>query len=60
MSAQDHRRCSAFSLAGDWAFTETGSVVAPTGTIISAAVGKHRFNHEGTFTGEQYSSTGGR
>jgi hypothetical protein len=59
-SAQGHRACSANSLVGDWAYTETGSVVAPTGTIVSAAVGKYTFHRDGTFTGGQYSSTGGK
>jgi hypothetical protein len=59
VSAQGHRSCSTYSLVGDWAYTETGSVVAPTGTILSSAVGKYTFKRDGTFTGVQFSSTGG-
>lgn len=60
-SAQGHRECSPRSLVGDWAYTETGSVVAPapTGIVLSAAVGRYAFDHDGTFTGAQFSSTGG-
>jgi hypothetical protein len=62
-AAQD-RACSNASLRGTWAYTETGSVIAPasptsTITILAAAVGTYTFDNDGNFTGTQYSSANG-
>jgi hypothetical protein len=62
-AAQD-RACSNASLRGTWAYTETGSVIAPTSatttvTILAAAVGTYTFDNDGNFTGTQYSSANG-
>ncbi len=61
-SAQGHR-CSTHGLAGAWAYTETGTVIAPTPSgpvaVVAAAVGRYDFDASGTFTGIQNSSAGG-
>jgi len=57
--AQDGRTCSNASLAGAWGYTETGTVIAPTGPVPAAAVGMYTFDDAGGFSGTQYSSTGG-
>jgi len=58
--AQGHRACSNAGLAGAWGYTETGTVIHPTaGAVSAAAVGIYTFDHAGTFSGTQYSSTGG-
>ena len=59
-SAQGHRTCSNASLAGTWGYTETGTVIGPTGPIPVAAVGSYTFDRAGNFSGAQSSSTGGK
>jgi hypothetical protein len=51
-----HRGCSNASLRGAWGYTETGSVIAPTGpgttvTVLAAAVGEYTFDNEVEFPG---------
>jgi hypothetical protein len=63
-AAAQERGCSSASLRGAWAYTETGSVIAPTPagsttTILAGAVGTYTFDNGGTFTGDQYSSANG-
>jgi hypothetical protein len=58
--AQGHRTCSNASLAGTWGYTETGTVIGPTGPIPVAAVGSYTFDRAGNFSGAQSSSTGGK
>ena len=58
-SARDGRRCSNASLAGAWGFTETGTVIAPTGPAPAAAVGRYDFDGAGNFAGTESSSVGG-
>ena len=57
--AQDGRTCSNAGLAGAWGYTETGTVIAPTGPVPAAAVGMYTFDDAGGLSGTQYSSTGG-
>ncbi len=55
------KRCEGRGLAGSWAYTETGTVVAPTGaTAVTGAVGRYTFDREGTFTAIQWTSTQGQ
>lgn len=60
VSAQDRRACSNATVRGAWGYTETGSVIAPTGAVVAAAaVGRYEFDREGFFEGEQNSSANG-
>lgn len=59
-SAQGHRACSNAVVAGTWGYTETGTVIGPTGPISVAAVGSYTFDRAGSFFGAQSSSTGGK
>ena len=59
-SAQGHRACSNASVAGTWGYTETGTVMPPTGPISVAAVGSYTFDRAGNFSGAQSSSSGGK
>lgn len=55
---RDGRIYSRARLAGEWGYTETGTVVLPTGVLVSAAaVGTYTFDNSGNFTGTQYSNT---
>jgi hypothetical protein len=61
--AQEHH-CAVPGLAGAWAYTETGTVIVPTGatttmSVVAAAVGRYDLEWDGTFTGTQNSSTNG-
>lgn len=58
--AQGHRTCSNAGVAGTWGYTETGTVMSPTGPVLVAAVGTYTFDHAGSFSGTQSSSTGGK
>jgi len=60
MSAQDEGSCSNASLAGQWRYTVTGTVILPTGAAPMAVVGKAGFDDPGNFSGWQTSSVGGR
>ena len=59
-SAQGHRACSNASVAGTWGYTETGTVMPPTGPVLVAAVGTYTFDRAGSFSGAQSSSSGGK
>jgi len=55
---RDTRTYSHARLAGEWGYTETGTVVLPTGALVNAtAVGIYTFDDSGNFTGTQYSNT---
>jgi hypothetical protein len=53
------RTCSGRELVGAWGYTETGTAIAPTGQLPSAAVGRYMFEPDGTFSGTQESSVNG-
>lgn len=53
------RMCSGRELVGAWGYTETGTAIAPTGQLPSAAVGRYTFEPDGTFSGTQESSVNG-
>lgn len=61
--AQD-QRCTNPGLVGAWAYTETGTLIAPTvptpTAMLSVVVGRYTFDADGTFTGTQASSTAGQ
>jgi len=54
-------RCSKRSLAGEWGFTETGTVLPPSAStpIEVVAVGRYDFGTDGTFKGKQHASVAG-
>ena len=55
---RDGRTYSRVRLAGEWGYTETGTVLLPNNVLVNgAAVGKYTFDDSGNFTGTQYSST---
>jgi hypothetical protein len=57
--SMDHRTCSNPSVAGDWAFTETGTVIPATGAAPFAAVASYRLDSNGNLIGTATSSLGG-
>ena len=58
-SSMDDRTCSNASVAGDWAYTETGSVIPATVAVPFAAVAKYTLDADGNLTGTATSSSGG-
>jgi len=56
LQAKDHKKCSIESTAGDWAFTDIGSVI---GVGPFAAIGTFTLDGEGSVVGEQTNSVGG-
>jgi hypothetical protein len=54
------KRCEISGLAGSWAYTESGTIVTPSGTPVTAAVGRYTFDRDGTFTAIQWTSTLGQ
>jgi hypothetical protein len=56
-SAQGKSGCP--SVAGEWAYTKTGTLPPPTGPVPYAAVGKLEIRRDGTSSGVQVSDTGG-
>ena len=58
VQGQVGRTYSRVRLAGEWGYTETGTVLLPNNVLVNAAaVGKYTFDDSGNFTGTQYSST---
>lgn len=53
------RVCSTASTAGNWAYTYTGPIVLPTGSIPAASVGRYLQDSAGNVTGTQTRSVGG-
>jgi hypothetical protein len=51
--------CSAASVAGDWAYTETGWVIPGTVNVPFAAVARYTLDAEGNLSGTATSSSGG-
>jgi hypothetical protein len=51
--------CSMTTVAGEWGYTETGSVLQPTGWIPSASQGSYTLDSNGNFSGTRYGSVGG-
>lgn len=58
-SSTDDNTCSNASVAGDWAYTETGTVIPATGAVPFAAVAKYTLDAAGNMTGTATSSSGG-
>jgi uncharacterized lipoprotein NlpE involved in copper resistance len=57
--SMDDRTCSNASVAGDWAFTETGTVIPATGAAPFAAVASYTLDSNGNLVGTATSSLGG-
>ncbi len=57
--AQNQGICSNAYAAGTWGYTETGSVITPTGVIPYASVGQFTLDGDGNFVGQRTSSTAG-
>jgi hypothetical protein len=53
------RTCSNASVAGDWAFTETGTFIPATGPAPFAAVASYKLDSKGNLVGTATSSLGG-
>jgi hypothetical protein len=51
--------CSAASVAGDWAYTETGWVIPGTVAVPFAAVARYTLDADGNLSGTATSSSGG-
>ena len=57
--SMNHRTCSNASVAGDWAFTETGTFIPATGAAPFAAVASYTLDSNGNLVGTATSSLGG-
>ena len=59
VSAQDHA-CSASRIAGAWGYTKTGTLILPTGAVPFASVGRFSLDADGSLSGTNDGSVGGR
>ncbi len=57
--AEDRGICSYARVAGEWGYTDTGTLMLPTGPVPFAMVGRFTLDTEGNFLGTQTSSRGG-
>jgi hypothetical protein len=57
--SMDDRTCSNASVAGAWAFTETGTFIPATGAAPFAAVASYTLDSKGNLVGTATSSLGG-
>lgn len=58
--AQIDGPCSAFSPAGTWGFTHTGTIIFPTGAVPVAIAGTFTVDANGNVSGTQTGSMGGQ
>ena len=58
--AQIRGACSAFSPAGTWGFTHTGTIIFPTGAVPVAIVGTFTVDVNGNLSGTQTGAMGGQ
>jgi hypothetical protein len=61
-AAEEHGNnatCSTAGVAGEWAYTETGTVIPATGAVPFAAVAKYTLYEDGEMSGTATSSSGG-
>lgn len=59
VSAEDRGICSYSRVAGEWGYTDTGTLILPTGPVPFAMVGRYTLDADGNFSGTQTSSRGG-
>jgi hypothetical protein len=62
VAAEEHSndgRCSTAGVAGEWAYTEIGTVIPATGAVPFAAVAKYKLYEDGEMSGTATSSSGG-
>jgi len=60
--AGDHdgsQKCSARSVAGDWGFTLSGTLILPSGAVPGAAIGRTVADKDGNLTGTEARNVGG-
>lgn len=59
-SAQDNPTCSAASVAGQWGYSETGTLYLPTGAALPyASLGRYTLLPNGNYSGTRVASVGG-
>ncbi len=58
--AGDGRQCSTQGMAGDWGYTKTGTLYAPTGPTAFATMGILTLNRDGNLSGVNTGSVGGK
>ncbi|MCU1313949.1 MAG: hypothetical protein JWM54_1706 [Acidobacteriaceae bacterium] len=58
-AAAEEQSCSTAGVAGEWAYTETGTVIPATGAVPFAAVAKYTLYEDGEMSGAATSSSGG-
>src|SRR6202051_342962 len=51
--------CSNAGVAGEWGYTETGTVIPTTGAVPFAAVARYTLDADGNLSGTATSSSGG-
>jgi hypothetical protein len=59
VQAQAAGACSNADVAGDWGYTETGTVIPATGAVPFSAVARYTLDAEGNMSGTATSSSGG-
>jgi hypothetical protein len=57
--ANDGRHCSGTSVAGNWAYTYTGTIFTQNGPLPAASVGRYNQDAAGNVTGSQARSVAG-
>lgn len=51
--------CSNTSVAGTWGYSETGTVILPTGPVPYASLGRYTLDPDGNYSGTRVNSVGG-
>ena len=59
-SAQNQGFCTASSIAGQWGYSETGTIILPTGVAVPyTSLGRYTIDSDGNLTGKRTASAGG-
>jgi len=57
--ADDDGTCSNARVAGEWGYSETGTLYLPTGAVPYASVGSYTLDADGNLSGSRTASAGG-
>ena len=56
---EDDHTCSASGVAGQWGYSETGTVMTPNGPVPYSSLGRYTLDRDGNYSGARTATIGG-